>query len=119
MHMSLEDLRGRAHKRLFACGSMVLAVLSVRPEGTRFLRSASEKTKHKRKVKYRCERLHLSYRVTRVSYRTYAVALSNAALPAAAWYFPTVVRFFALRAKKRITKRRLKYRCEYPHLGTA
>jgi hypothetical protein len=41
-----------------------------------------------------------------INYRTYAVALSNATLPAAAWYFPTDFRFFALRAKKRTTKRR-------------
>src|SRR5207244_3333213 len=57
--------RGAAHKRLFACGSMVLAVVSVRPKGTRLLRTQSTKTKHKMKMKYRCERSHLSYRVTR------------------------------------------------------
>jgi hypothetical protein len=34
-------------------GSMVLPISSVRPEGTRFFRSQSEKTKNKKKEKYR------------------------------------------------------------------
>src|SRR5258706_8337805 len=33
-----------------------------------FLRSASAKTKHKKKIKYRCERLQLSHRVSPVFY---------------------------------------------------
>jgi hypothetical protein len=42
--------------------------------------------------------------------RTYAVALSNAALPAAAWYFPTVVRF-SLCERKTNNKKKIQYRC--------
>jgi hypothetical protein len=44
------DLRGAALERLFACGSMVLNVLSV------FVFSLAErKTKNKKKETYRCE----------------------------------------------------------------
>jgi hypothetical protein len=47
----------------FACGSMVLAILSV----FRFLRSASAKTGcplgEQKKMKYRCERSHLGYSI--------------------------------------------------------
>jgi hypothetical protein len=41
----LQDLRSAGGKRHFACGSMVLAILSV----LRFLRSASAKTQYKRR----------------------------------------------------------------------
>jgi hypothetical protein len=40
-----KDLRSAARKRLFACGSMVLAVLSVRPGGTRFFALAERKNR--------------------------------------------------------------------------
>jgi hypothetical protein len=61
--------------------------------------------------------LHLSNCVSPKNNRTYVVALSNAALPAAAWYFPTVVRF-SLVERKTNNKKKIKYRCECPHLGT-
>src|SRR6266498_2071699 len=44
---------------------MVLAILSV----FRFLRSQSAKNETQKKMKYRCERSHLGYRVSRVIYR--------------------------------------------------
>jgi len=47
----------------------------------------------------------------RLIHRTNAVALSNAALPAAAWYFPTVVRF-SLCERKNEQQKKIKYRCE-------
>jgi hypothetical protein len=42
--------------------------------------------------------------------RTYAVALSNTALPAAAWYFPFHRRSFFARRAKTNNKKKLKYR---------
>jgi hypothetical protein len=47
---------------------------------------------------------------SRVIHRTYAVALSNVALPAAAWYFPTVVRFLRSASEKKNNKNKIKYR---------
>jgi hypothetical protein len=60
-------------------------------------------------------------RVYAVTYRTYAVALSNAVEPTAAWYFiiSAIFRFFARRAKKRNIERRVKYRCEQQVVVTA
>src|SRR5215475_7549437 len=51
-----------AFKRRFACGSIVLFHFIC----FSFFRSASEKTKNKKKIKYRCERPYPGYRISRV-----------------------------------------------------
>jgi hypothetical protein len=48
--------------------------------------------------------------VLKLKIRIYAVVLSNDALPAAAWYFPTVVRFSPAERKTN-NKKKIKYRC--------
>src|SRR6266545_6613337 len=79
-----QDLRSAARNRLFACGSMVLAIVSV----FRFLRSASAKNETQKKMKYRCERSHLGYRVSPVikglCSRRFMGALEGEAIPTSA-----------------------------------
>jgi hypothetical protein len=45
------ELGGGAHKRLFACGSMELAILSVRPGGTRFFALCERKKRNTKEDK--------------------------------------------------------------------
>jgi hypothetical protein len=52
--MYIQDLRSAARKRLFACGSMVLAIYLCAQRAPGFLRSQSAKNETQKKIKYRC-----------------------------------------------------------------
>ena len=57
-----QDLRGATWKRLFACGSMVLRIVSV----VRFLRSTSAKIELQKKLTYRSAEGWIADRVSPV-----------------------------------------------------